>query len=279
MSKEYAGKTHKKKGDSQNRLDLIEEMAQKIKEDTGYSLPKGIPEPSDNRALFPNEASLMSDASGQYISEAFSKNHNELTVGGRKHIEDEKVEPNSIYLKDGVTEGSLEREVEATLYHEFAHAVHIQNNESLNDALDHLYGLSNILGGKRGKVEDTEEIREVMSDERTEGEMNDIVYRLRKRYSIAKNLFDVKVEGFASWLTNKKFPDTSAAETSSEGLEIYKTLEEAYGFDKTVEIAMDPEKTGQIIELYEEACEKLDEKQKVSRGNQYTILSKEFKFL
>lgn len=238
---------------------FLEKIGKQVEKDTGYTFVDGLPEFSEDSS---GVEGLGRSILGQYISTDSADYHNKCVATS----EDEKVKANTMFL-DYETLGTLSsKEKKATVYHELMHAIHMQNNKSLDSFGRYFYGLSNVFFSqydhkKFGKLDEL-----IKAERKDKHEVNLMGWKLAKRLNVNHDLFDVEVEGFASWMTKKKFPGTKGAETSDRGVELYETLEKAYGFEKTLEIAMTPkEHLGEILEIYEKACKKLKIKPEVSK--------------
>lgn len=241
-----------------NKKKFLEKIGKRVEKDTGYTFVDGLPEFSEDSS---GEKGIGRSLVGQYVSTDSADYHNKCVASSKE----EHLKPNTLFIDYETLDTLPVKERDAIFYHELMHAIHMQNNKSLDAFGRYFYGLSNVFFSqydpeKFGKLNELIEL-----ERKDKYEVNLMGWKLAKRLNINRDLFDIEVEGFASWMTKKKFPGTKGAKTSDEGVKLYETLEKAYGFEKTVEIAMTPkEHLGQILKIYEKACKKLKIKPEVS---------------
>jgi len=230
---------------------LIAEHASQIEKFSGYTLKEGVPKIGETSEAYKNRGSFF----------AFTGMYDDKT--------------NTIFLDEKRIKNKEDEDIAA--FHELAHALHCQNNKKLEAGRAYILRLNNFYNDYI-----CSHSQRMLANAENSSEQEEIIKtRMLKRIQCMDKLYNsehkAEIEGFAVWLTEKKFPKSRRYHKDipqpeyTDGCKMYKTIEKAFGFEKTLELAMTPKGLGGFIGLYEDACKKLDIKPSlIKKRNWYT---------
>jgi len=224
------------------------EIVRQLEEFTGHSyenIPSITETPADPRIQ------TLVHARGQYTTKNMAILNNKPELAGKIYLDLDSLGETPY----GVT---VDEELEDLITHECVHGLHLQNNQHAED-----FGIY---------IDNLEKANKAILFTRKYRDQNvglDIFSSglLARRYLKLLDIFNIYSEGFAQWLTEKVRGQTLPGRDRIYEfcLELFNTLEKAFGVEKTIDLAMNTSTSHEIRDDYVRACEltNTDAKEKI----------------